>query len=647
MKTVKMTIADNRSFLDRLHKDCSPLQEIRELTVNSIQSVLRTSESSGTIIWDVDRSCQSDTKKLCLIDDGDGMTGDQMEQFLNQLSAGAQNRSCDGDTNYGIGAKIAALPLNRKGMIYKSWTQQNGNVGESLCLGLDTTDNSYGILAMSDDNKIRKVRWPVSVDQAPLIIKNAGHGTMVTLMGNDVLANTAAPPTDAKGGAKWISYYLNSKIFSMPETVKLYAREWSNSHAPRERVWSFDPPECASPNMLRSIKGTKQFLDKYAEDKGYVRLENAVVQDGTAVPATAFWWVMKDDNDTKKILQSANGYLRSTGYVATLFYNNGITEIYEPRFKALHKFGVMQQHQRVFIFIKPDNIPQLTTTSGRDRLRIGKYDMPWDDWEEEFSQKLPDPIKDLYSPERNNKSVKDKLRNLFDFMMDIPSFAKSHKNALAKSIQPSNEDGGVRERSSTEHRKSNQNPTTGSVNSPNGTSLRISGNVGNYNLTSEDSDTIVKNDFEIPNLIWYSINPNKALGTFGTPADEDGIFMLQDRGASYAAGPNTIFINYDFRMFQHFITKGLVANGITDNNIKRDIFIRAAMEHTEFQLLETVIGVKLLTDQEGTWSREDIQRALSDESLTAAMIQKEHVSQVLNRNVGQKIGFSKKCIVKD
>ena len=41
-------------MLERMAKDCSELQFLRELTQNSIESILRLPKKKGEILWDVD-----------------------------------------------------------------------------------------------------------------------------------------------------------------------------------------------------------------------------------------------------------------------------------------------------------------------------------------------------------------------------------------------------------------------------------------------------------------------------------------------------------------------------------------------------------------------------------------------------------------
>lgn len=119
--TLPLRVANTGFLLDRLGQDCHPLQFLRELTRNSIEAIER-SGGIGEIRWDVDWNsydlAEEPVFKLCVIDNGDGMTGEEMVKYLNQLSSSASSQSMQG--NYGVGAKIAAATRNHAGLIYTS-----------------------------------------------------------------------------------------------------------------------------------------------------------------------------------------------------------------------------------------------------------------------------------------------------------------------------------------------------------------------------------------------------------------------------------------------------------------------------------------------------------------------------------------------
>src|SRR2546423_15272726 len=100
-KTLEMTVANTGFLLDRLGQDCHPLQFLRELTQNAIEAIYRTAEKTGEVVWDVDWTSyeleQSGVFKLSITDTGDGMTGEEMVKYINQLSSSLQQQSLSGN----------------------------------------------------------------------------------------------------------------------------------------------------------------------------------------------------------------------------------------------------------------------------------------------------------------------------------------------------------------------------------------------------------------------------------------------------------------------------------------------------------------------------------------------------------------------
>lgn len=611
----KMNIHDNFVFLNRLHQDCSPNQYIRELTINAIQGIMRTAEKKGEVVWDIDWQFYEEgaPKKLCIYDTGDGIEPENMESFLNQLSSGIQSRESDGDTNYGVGGKIAALPKNQAGLMYQSWT--NGNpVGHSITLGLDD-DNSYGLLPIDGNFSLK-----ISIKEAPDAIQLAGRGTKVTLYGNDELEDTMVP--SGKGGAKWLSKYLNSKIYSMPDGIKLRSREWIDGHPPRERGNS------ASPNFLRLISGMKHFLEAHKEESGEMRLEKGVVEDGTTIKATAYWWVL-DENAPK----SASGYTQSNGHVALLFDNNSITEIYEPRYQhfALLRFGVIHHHRRVVIYIKPDPIPGLSATIGRDRLKYKSYDLPWDLWEQEFAENLPEAIKKLHRQDENQSDIRDKLRNYHEFLNSMPTYATINKLLEQEVLVEKNAQGPYVREGDVIHDPDKPGKTFKTRRRKKWGIERI---LEKVEVSETPSNMTIVNEEDIPKVQWYSMVEHPELNVQYVE-DDDGSLSFNDRMAQYLPGPNLIRANFDFRGFRHFVNIM-----VADNNRSAEIEIitRMIMEAYEIVLIECVLGIKSLSKSANTWPREDLANALSAEALTAAVMQRYHIHQVLKRNVNHRLG---------
>src|SRR5829696_2289018 len=119
--TLPMSVANMTFLVNKLGDDCAPLQYVREITQNAIEAIGQRKAEGGEIIWDVNWTHfdLDGVYKLCCIDTGVGMTGPEMVKFINELSSSINEQSTTG--NFGVGAKIAAAPLNPHGLIYMSW----------------------------------------------------------------------------------------------------------------------------------------------------------------------------------------------------------------------------------------------------------------------------------------------------------------------------------------------------------------------------------------------------------------------------------------------------------------------------------------------------------------------------------------------
>src|SRR5205823_223200 len=99
--TLEMKVANMTFMLERLAQDCAPLQFVRELTENAIDSIEALRGSAGEIRWDVDWTRYGhepkEGYKLAIIDTGIGMTGPEMVHYINQLSSSMHQQSKHGN----------------------------------------------------------------------------------------------------------------------------------------------------------------------------------------------------------------------------------------------------------------------------------------------------------------------------------------------------------------------------------------------------------------------------------------------------------------------------------------------------------------------------------------------------------------------
>jgi hypothetical protein len=110
---------------------------------------------------------------------------------------------------------------------------------------------------------------------------------------------------------------------------------------------------------------------------------------------------------------------------------------------------------------------------------------------------------------------------------------------------------------------------------------------------------------------------------------------MEDRAARYVIETNDLLINTDFRVFSDMIVFFNREYG-KDADVSQ-IVIKAIKNWFQQALEETVIGIKAL-QKSREWSASDIAKALSEEALTAAVMQRYHVFNSVKRELGAKLG---------
>jgi hypothetical protein len=602
-KPLPMSVHNVGFLLDRLGQDCSPLQYLRELTQNAIEAVTRSGEP-GQIIWDVDWISfdLGGPMKVCIVDTGDGMTGEEMIRFINQLSSSGTEQSFTG--NYGVGAKIAAATKNPAGVIYQSW--KNGD-GSMIQLEKIPTTGEYGLCQWKLEDGNYSHYFPIEDAVKPEEI--GAHGTKVILVGAKASESTIAPPADAPSPSRWISKYLNTRYFQFPPGLTIKAREgWDNPRTDKDR------------NILRSITGQKPYLDQHAADSGVVALSGA----------KAHWWILNDE----PAMSNNSGFIESVGHVAALYQN----ELYDRAtsragMALLVNFGILFGYRFVVIYLEPTPMKgqSLTTNTARTTLLLNGEKLPWEDWAYEFREKMPKRLAEFVSEKAAALAEKDHLSSIKERLKNVLDLYKvSRYRPAPEGVYLSDEASAVRiGQSPFSGRKSEGGG--GGVGSEVGTTStgQREGEVGNiYHLFEKKggspSEKTAADPF--PTVTWVSVEDG------GREAGD----QLEDKAATFVPNQNTLLVNADFRVFKDMIArlcKKEAGPGL-EGAVKEIVH-----QWFEQALVETVIGIKQLQGSK-EWGPEEIVKALSPEALTSAVMQRYHVYISCRRELGARFGKS-------
>ena len=590
-----MSVAKMGFLVDRLNRDCAPLQFLRELTKNAIEGIERLPDQAGEIHWDVDWNRvdligDDSPQKLCIIDTGLGMTGPEMVEYINKLSSSIHEQSDTG--NFGVGAKISAAPLNPEGLVYLSWRD---GVGYMIHLYKDAVSGEYGLQRFPSGEFWLKIQD----DLKPEPIKQ--HGTMVVLLGRSSQDATINAPPRTKMARKWILPYLNSRFLTCPESVKVKVRE------------GWDLPRGDSHNFLRTATGQEPWLAQSSLSSGIVELPES--------RARVHWWILRDDVDLN------SGHYTPGGHVAALFQNELYELVYgSAGYARLQAFGVVFGGERVVLYLEPtgSDADSLTANTARTQLLLSNEPLDWSLYAAEFRDRMPEELRDYQDSigATNQTDHQRAIRERLKTISDLFKFGRyrPRPGGLHNANSSENTGGGASE--------SDEKPKRDATSVPGNRSTR-KGDI--YALFAEESgdEADLINSPISPDAVWISIEE-------GTRSQGD----LEDRAARYLPDQNKLLINGDFRAFVDMVERW----EIKYENIpgSRATIVDVVHEWFEQQLIETIMSALALKSS-GKWSMQELAELWSEVALTAAVLPRYHIDMSIKRILGQRLGRMKQA----
>jgi hypothetical protein len=404
---MKLQITGASNFVNRMFEACGPYQWAREFLKNSLEAGATRVEFG--IEWQAVE--QRGVYRRTVADDGKGMDRDELCRFFSTLGEGAKKIGGVHD-NFGVGAKIAALPWNSEGLVVISYKDGRGSL---IWIVLEPDSGEYELVEFELENGKSCVIEPQvieGVDWAalrPAWLKD--HGTIAVLLGTEeypdtVLGNPTAGEKDIKG----LSVYLNSRFWDLTGTdvrvVELRSEkkaQWPQSPDDRD--------DARRPNNRR-IHGARFYLTDIEASNGKLTARGAVDLDEERVPAEWYLW-----EGERPFVHS---YAKRPGYIAVRY--NG--ELFQLTSHKVHFrwFGIIENkvQQNLTIILEPQHF---LTTNGRwgvhpdqSRNRLiftgnGEkgVEMPLAEWGAEFAEQLPDAIREAVQAARAdlNGSIDD------------------------------------------------------------------------------------------------------------------------------------------------------------------------------------------------------------------------------------------------
>jgi len=578
-----MSVARMGFLVDRLNRDCAPMQFVRELTKNAMQGIEALPGQTGEIRWDVDWRLHEElgpdsARKLCIIDTGIGMTGPEMVEFINKLSSSIHTQSATG--NFGVGSKIAAAPLNPAGMVYFSWKDGRGSM---IHLFKDQASGEYGLKRFANGD-----HWqPIGDDLKPEPIDC--HGTMVLLLGHSDEDSTAAPHPVAGNPHRWIQQYLNMRFFDLAPGTAIKTRI------------GWDRPLDSHENRLEEVTGMRPWLAANAQASGSVDLERS--------EARVHWWILGAEanlNDWR---------YHSQGHIAALFQS----ELYEflifgGAVVRLQSFGILFGPERVILYVEPTpkHGRTVSANTARTHLLVDHQPLDWGAYAVEFRETMPQELIDYqrnFGAEDEEADRQEHIRDRLRSLAALLSFGGYRRR------EPTPEEPAIpieRNPEDSVHHDDEETPP-----SPPPADI--------LSLFSDDPDEEMEQIAPpLPEVRWISIAD-------GSRSPHD----MNKLAARYLPDRNTILANGDFKGVTDIVDRW--ADRFAHIPGSRDVAQSIAREWFEQQLVETVMSAVALKESM-EWTIGDMAALWSEQALTAAILPRWHIDQVMAKAMVERLG---------
>lgn len=392
---MKMQITGASAFVNRMFEACGKFQWAREFLKNSLEAGANRVEFG--VEWQA--VAKAGVYRRTIIDDGAGMGGDELLRFFSTLGEGGKKIGGVHD-NFGVGAKIAALPWNPDGLVVISY--KNGRAS-MIWIVLDPETGAYELVEFQTDEGTRCVVDPAAVEDDECDWERVRpdwltqNGTIVVLLGSGsqpdtVLGNPHSGESDIKG----LSTYLNARFWDLT-AVGVTVTEL---RSPKKNQWPEGPADrddSRRPNNRR-IMGAHYYLTKVPAQDGKLSAHDALLLSEDRVVAEWYLW----EGERPAI----HSYAKKAGYIAVRYKD----ELFELTSNKLHFrwFGVIESkvQQNLTIILEPQLYNKADGScwgvhpdQSRNRLIFSGAGekgvaVPMSDWGLEFAEQMPEAILD-------------------------------------------------------------------------------------------------------------------------------------------------------------------------------------------------------------------------------------------------------------
>ena len=567
-------------YMDMEYQQCEKDQFLREFWKNGEQAILRYMKKNPTHKGKI-KVCYRDiggVKKLCIIDNGVGMTANQLEEYIRDMACSHEEET--DHPNFGVGSKISAAPLNHFGIVYESWTEGNPQ-GTRVKYGNRGSGEGYGILRLTNEggNQFHEPILANDPFQSKLLAKDIikDHGTIVTFLGNnkDCLDDTSKPEywdPNNKSSA-WLLSYFNKKISYINPNIDLTVPGYGGK--------------------VTKINGLN------ADSLAVNTTHNGIftLSDGSQIE----WYILRPFYKDKE----ANKRNRSSGAKGAKYTTHsciiveGETYKYAKRSRLMRDCGITFYDSIILHFHLNSSIytPNKYRT---DVIHKGKQTTGFFDSKEkdimckEFSENLPKPIQDI-----QDKAMREARKNTSD-NSSLEKF--KHLYVCSKTTVEGNKQNGA-------DMLNEQEAFIGGGAFPTANGARL-----NKNTTLKTTPTGCRNkkghkkSTEADNL-------PKVLWTDDDERHTETVVRLADRAGEYDRHTDIIFMNHNYGLFADTL-KEICKNNQNGWNKKE---IEMKMRQNFGVAVSSHVMYQRKNKMKNSWTPPEVEQSMSPESLTAVV----------------------------
>lgn len=591
-----ISIANPHFVIQKTTDGVPRYQVLRELTQNAIEA--GATQARWTVDTHFEKEYGSDNK-LSIEDNGKGMTGSELPKFIGEYANSGKNQRMD--ENFGVGAKLAGLSFSPAGIVYRSWT--NRGPGSMCILAYDGSQIGLRAIGPAGETVVE-----VPFSQASDLIKKAGHGTVVTLLGSSPKDSTFGNVggKNGKGGSHWVGRVLARRYFKLPEGFSL--------------KYVDSAPDSSRPH---SVIPQGDYLKSSSSDSGTLVLSGGYL---------VHWSILKD-KPTSGEREVSNPNLAQFGVI----YQDEVYRIEtgSSAIPKLHRFGIVLGADRVAIYVEATKESGARANFERTRVELpGAQDLPLAQIQDAFIEAMPEALVEYVKSKSNNAILDmDAMAKELSPIMEKMGVGRFVRNPRGDLFVAANDIVlGAAVKINTD-----ESPATGNTVSSPSSSSHNPTELSEALDETRKGESASRKPVRVPKVILCSdIQAGKVVLDIDVQALSSAGDEINDRAAVYVEGAeNTLYINLDFRGYLKLEQSARAEVGKSSKHtsmLPKEAVNALLLKIYIMGIVESIVSTALLVKN---WSPEERRGALSAEALTTAAMSRGLVLQQTLRELGE------------